>query len=240
VKTAHELVGADYSRDFAAMFAFKNMFPLYKELGHLRASFGRPQATVENTGECKQGVAVTIPVEEGSIYIWDGAEWTGNQGIPAEQLTKEIKMKAGEVANGLKFDEGIAGALKLYRRKGRLDATIRPQATFDDVARKVSFTLDVKEGPEYHMGQITVKGFSDVLGNYLRGKWELLHDDVFNEGYFEDFLKNQFSEVIMKVKEERQAQGRPAPKKVNASTQAHRDTLTVDVTFEIGDDKPTP
>src|SRR5213075_2587218 len=109
-----------------------------------------------------------------------------------------------------------------------LEASVRPEPVFDDAARKVSYRLDVKEGPQYHMGNLIIKGFSDNLGNYLRGKWEMRRDDVYDQGYVEEFFKNDFKEIMRKVVEERQQQGRPAPKKYNTLTRPNRETRTVD------------
>lgn len=235
IKTSHDLIATDYSRSFVSNFAFANLFPLYRELGHLRAAFGRPQAVPQTTSDCKDGVDLTLPLEEGSIYVWDKAEWSGNQVLTTQELDQAIDMKSGEIANGIKFDNGIGSALRAYAHKGYLEASVRPQPDFDDAARKVTYRLDVKEGPQYHMGILTIKGFSDNLANYLRGKWELRRDDVYDQKYVEDFFKHEFEEIKRKVAEERRAEGRPAPRKVNTLARPNRETLTVDITFELED-----
>lgn len=236
ITTSHELLGSDYSRSFVSMFSYSNLFQLYKELGHLRAIFGKPQAVAQSTSTCKDGVELTVPVEEGSIYVWDKADWTGNTVLKTADLEKELNMQSGEIANGIKFDNGIGAVLKAYARKGFLEASVRPQVDFDDAARKVAYRLDVKEGPQYHMGVLIIKGFSDPLGNYLRGKWEMRKDDVYDQGYVDEFFKNDFKEIMKKVVEERQAQKLPAPKKYNTLTRPNRETLTVDITFELTDE----
>ena len=235
VKTSQDLIFSDYSRSFVSAFAFTNLFPIYRELGHLRAAFGRPQATPQTTSDCKDGVELTVPVEEGAIYVWDKSEWTGNKVLANDVLEHELNMKSGEIANGIKFDHGIAAILKAYGHKGHLEASLRPQPQFDDAARKVTFRVDVKEGPQYRMGTLNVNGFSDSLGAFLRGKWLLLRDDVYDQEYFEEFMKNDLKEVLRKVGEERQSQGRPAPKKVNTRMRPNRETLTVDITIELED-----
>lgn len=235
IKTSHDLIASDYSRSFVSSFAFSNLFPIYRELGHLRAAFGRPQAAPQSTSECKDGVELTVQVDEGAIYVWDRAEWTGNKVLTTEALEHALNMKSGEIANGIKFDQGIASILKAYGRKGYLEASVRPQPDFDDAARKVTFRLDLKEGPQYHMGILNVKGFSDNLGNYLRGKWELLRNDVYDQGYVDEFMKTAFTDIRRKIDEERQSQGRAAPKKVNTLIRPNRETLTVDITFELED-----
>ena len=114
-------------------------------------------------------------------------------------------------------------------------STVRPQPEFDDAARNVAYKLEVKEGQQYHMGSLIIKGFSDNLGNYLRGKWEMRSGDVYDQGYTQEFFKKDFGEILRKVFAERQEQGLPTPKKVNTTEHLNRDTLTVDVMFELGD-----
>jgi hypothetical protein len=145
-------------------------------------------------------------------------------------------MKTGEVAHGLKMDKGIATVIKAYGPKGYIGASVRADPQFDDSARQVSYRFSVTEGPQYHMGNLVIKGFSDSLGNYLRGKWELKAGEVYDAGYAENFFHKEFQDVARKVVAERMEQGKPAPKKTNTLTRANVETLTVDVTFEVVDE----
>jgi outer membrane protein assembly factor BamA len=240
IKSSQELVGTEYSRRLASSFAVVALFPFYREMGHLRASFGQPQARVITsatapTANCKDGVEVTIPIEEGGVYSWEKSEWSGNHVLAQEALDAALGMKTGELANGLKLDKGIAAVSKAYGPKGYMGASVRAEPEFDDSARKVSYRLIVKEGPQYHMGNLVITGFSQNLGNYLRGKWELKGGEVYDSGYAENFFQKEFPDVLRKVMEERQEQGKLAPKKINTATRANIETLTVDVTFEIVD-----
>jgi len=236
IKSSKDLMGKDYSRSSTSAFASKTLFPIYRELGQLRASFGQPTAKPQTSEGCKDGAEVTIPVEEGPIYSWENAEWSGNQIIAAADLDKALQMKPGEVANGLKIDKGIEAVRKLYRRKGYLQLSVKPTAVFDDQTNKVAFRLEVKEGPQYRMGNLIVKGLPDNQTNYLRGKWEMLKGDVYDAGYAEDFFKSAFREVFRKIVEERQTQGKPKPE-VTTSERPNRADLTVDVIFEFTEKK---
>jgi len=236
LKGSKELLPVDYSRTFARSFAIANLFPLYRELGQLRASFGQPVAKPQTTDRCRDGVDLTIPVSEGLVYNWEGAEWSGNQVIAAADLDKALQMRAGEVANGLKFDAGLIAAAKLYGRQGYIEVSLRPTAVYDDEAHKVAFRIAVKEGPQYRMGNIFVKGLPDNQTNYLRGKWEMLKGDVYDAGYAENFFKHTLGEIYKKIVEERQTQGKPRPE-VSISDRPNRATLTVDITFEFSEKK---
>ena len=80
--------------------------------------FKQPLVTVSAESKCKGGVDLTIPVEEGSIFIWEKAEWSDNSVLDAAALDKELGMKSGEVANGLKIDKGLAADQKSLRPQG--------------------------------------------------------------------------------------------------------------------------
>lgn len=233
IKGAKPLLGTEYSRRFIAGFSHNTLFPFYRELGQLRATFSPSQAKAETTANCKSGVELTIGVDEGSIYSWDKPEWSGNQALASQELDAALDMKAGAVANGLKFDKGLASVAKAYGRKGYIAAQVRPTAEFDDDARKVSYQLEIKEGPQYHMGILTIKGFSDNLANSLRGKWEMKAGDVFDQGYYDEFFKTTFLDFSRKAREESQEQNRPAPKRSNSEMRLNRSTLTVDITIEV-------
>jgi outer membrane protein assembly factor BamA len=95
VKSANSLLRTEYSRKDFGLFANHTLLPLYRHLGYLRAEFASPMAAVPaaESGECKDGVAVTISVDEGAQYSWDKAEWTGNQVLSADQLSLSLGMK---------------------------------------------------------------------------------------------------------------------------------------------------
>jgi len=236
LKRSRELLAAPYSRQFIKEFVTNNLVPLYREVGQLRATFAQSVAEPQTTETCKDGADVTIPVDEGIIYSWANSEWSGHRSFDAKELDKALQMEPGEVANGIKFDKGLEAVRQLYGRKGYLTASLKPIAVFDDQARKVEFRIDVKEGPQYRMGNIIVKGLPDNQTNYLRGKWEILKNDVYDAGYYQDFLKSTFREILRTIVEERQAQGKPRPE-VSTNQQLNRATLTVDVTFEFTEKK---
>jgi outer membrane protein assembly factor BamA len=234
IASSKELSGTDYSRKVASVFAVASLFPIYREVGQLKASFGAPAAKPDDETKCKGGVDVTIPVTEGSIYSWEKVVWSGNQVLSAEELNTVLGMKTGEVANGIKFDKGMREVAKAYGRKGYIEAGVRSEPTFDDAEQRVTYQVEIREGPQYRMGNLIVKGFSQSSEKLLRAKWPLKSGDVFNDENQEEFRRKSFNEVMRKVGEEYYAEGKALPKKVDISRQPHKTTLTVDVTIELG------
>lgn len=234
IQSSQELAGNDYSRKFSSVFALKNLVPVYREVGQLRAAFSRPLAKPASDPKCKGGVDLTIPVEEGAIYSWEKTEWADNHAVAVPELDAALGLKAGEVANGLKLDKGLIAVKKAYGRKGYLELRYTAQPEFDEAAKRVTYQIAVKEGPQYRMGNLIVKGYSEVAEKLLRAKWELKAGDAFNQDYLDEFMNKSVREIVQKVSAEYLAFGRALPKFISAR-QPNKKTLTVDVTFEIKD-----
>src|ERR1051325_3748924 len=83
----------NYSREAAKAFPKYGLYPLYYERGHLRAAFDAPVAKPDLTGKCDNGVDLTIPVTEGSVYSWASSQWVGNQVLSSTQLDAALGMK---------------------------------------------------------------------------------------------------------------------------------------------------
>ena len=182
---------------------FRNigLYPIYRELGHLRASFGAPIAKPETKAGC-EGVDLTIPVDEGAIYSWVKAEWSGNQVLSTKELDDALGMKAGEVANGKKFDTGLKEVQKAYGKHGHIQIHMNPTPEFDDGAPKVTFKIAVTEGPQYRMGTVEFKGFSAADAATLGKKWSLKSGDVYDRSYAGEFLRNEAGEIMIATSRE--------------------------------------
>jgi outer membrane protein assembly factor BamA len=226
----------DYSRAYVDGFVESNLLPLYHERGYLRAAFSPPKVAPEMSPECK-GVAVAVTVDEGSIYVWDKATWEGVEGLTAQELDAALGMKNREVANAVKIANGLVRVRKVFGRKGYIVARIRPETVFDDAARSVSYRFRVTEGPQYHMGDLTINGLDEVATNNLRGRWRLLHKEVYDEGYVEEFVRKSVTEF----QREAARAGNPLPAlKVVSQARPDHDKRLVHVTLDIKRDTTPP
>jgi outer membrane protein assembly factor BamA len=227
----------DYSRAYVGGFVESNLLPLYHERGYLRAAFSPPTVVPEAAPECK-GVAVSLTVDEGSVYVWDKATWEGIEGLTAQELDVALGMRNREVANAVKIANGLTRVRKAYGRKGYLVARVRPEMEFDDSARSVAYRFRVTEGPQYHMGDLTIEGLDEVATNNLRGRWRLLPKEVYDEGYVEEFVRKSVTEF----QRDAARAGNPMPAlKVVSQAKPDHDKRLVHVTLNIKrDTAPTP
>ena len=225
-----ELGDADYSRELVRGFAGMKLFAMYRELGQLRARFAAPVGKPDSS--CENGVDVTVPVEEGLIYSWAPTIWSGASVLSTEQLSRILDAKHGEIANGIKFDKGISEVIKAYGRQGYLDARARPTPEFDDQERRVTYKIDITEGPQYRMGSLLFKGLMERDAKALRDAWRLPRGDIYDEDYLNEFFKRSAGGALQRLFEERQAAGKGVPK-LGSRVAPNRETLTVDVTLEL-------
>jgi outer membrane protein assembly factor BamA len=233
IQATRNSMDLEYSRQSAKTFPKFGLYPIYRELGHLRATFGPPVAKPETSADC-EGVDLTIPVNEGAMYSWAKAEWSGNQVLPPKELDDALGMKPGEVANGKKFDKGLSDVQKAYGKHGYIQARMNPTPEYDDAAPKVTFKITVDEGPQFRMGTVEFKGFSPVDAALLAEKWTLKSGEVYDQSYAGRFFRIEGGEILSRIFKERQSQGKPLP---NLGTQErpNRQTLIVNLMIEIKD-----
>jgi len=230
IQTTRISMDLDYSRESAKTFPKFGLYPIYRELGQLRASFGAPVVKPDSNAGC-EGVDLTIPVNEGAIYSWAKAEWSGNQALSAKELDDALGMKPGEVANGKKFDKGLSEVKKAYGKSGHIQTHMEPTPEFDDGGSKVTFKIAVNEGPQYRMGTVEFKGFSSDDAAVLGRKWGLKSGEVYDQTYINQFFRDA-REITTRIANERQSQGKPLPN-IDTVEKPNRQTLIVNLTIEL-------
>lgn len=231
VQNSAGIFANEYSRQYARAFAQETLTPLYRARGHLRAVFRAPSAKPTDAADSCSGVNVTVPVDEGIAYVWEGAEWTGNESLTAQELDAALGMTKRQLANGLKIDSGVEAAKKLYSRKGYLTARVDASPQFDDTARSVTYRLNVNEGPQYRMGEVIITGLSEKDTNNLKTRWQLQPRDVYDAEYIKQFIKQAVGEFMRDPSTDARASGQKF--KLETSEKRDREKLTVDVTIDF-------
>jgi outer membrane protein assembly factor BamA len=186
------LKNQDFSVTNVASYASSALLPLYYQRGYLRSKFGRAEVGLidANSKGPLSEVSITLPVTEGHQYLWNGVSWTGNQVLSVNELGKLLGMNQQEVANQEKIDAGFSSARKVYESRGYIDARISPTRDLDDTAKLASYSVQVTEGAQYHMGQVYLDGLPPAISVALLKKWKLKPGVVYDASYPADFLKD--------------------------------------------------
>lgn len=233
IETTRSSMDPEYSRQSAHTFPRYGLYPIYRELGHLRAWFGSPVAKPAAKGGC-EGVDLTIPVNEGVVYSLAKPEWSGNQVLSPKDLEDALGMKPGDVANGKKFDKGLSEIEDAYGKHGHIMARIKPTPEYDDAAKKVTFKIAIDEGAQYRMGTVEFKGFSASDAASLAKNWGLKSGEVYDNSYVNRFFRSGARGVTSRIAQERQAQGKPLPN-FDTLLSPNRETLIVNLVIEMKD-----
>lgn len=186
-RASEQLIGQRYSRTAAAGFFRLSLLPIYRERGYLQASFGAAAAE-PNPGSSGGGVLLRVPVTEGTQFHWAGADWEGNTLYSADELDRLLDMRKGEIANGIKIDEGLERIRGAYGRKGHIELQTLSQATFVKDEATVAYSFALTEGSTYHMGSLSLQGWPPEDERMLRGAWELEPGQVYDSSYLDTFL----------------------------------------------------
>ena len=231
IEATRSSMDPEYSRQSVQTFPKFGLYPIYRELGHLRASFGDPIAKPANKDGC-EGVDLTIPVDEGAVYSWVKAEWFGNQVLSTKELDDALGMKAGEVANGKKFDTGLKEVRNAYGKHGYILIRLNPAEEFDEGAPKVTFKIAITEGAQYRMGAVEFRGFSADDAFILNKKWGLRSGEVYDRSYAAEFLRTNAGEIMSRIARDRESQRKPVPN-LSLNENVNSQALTVDLLVEL-------
>lgn len=228
-ENSKSLFNEDYSRGIVVDFANLSLGELYRERGYLRARFRETPIKTLNGSACKNGVAVTLAVEEGLQYTWDRAEWIDTKAVAARELSAALGMKAGEVASSTKLKKGLYEVQQAFGKKGYIMASVISQPEFDDANKRVAYRMTVKEGEQFKMGAFSITGLPADLSQRLTDKWELQQGEVYNASYL-----RTFQDAIMTSPEARDIVQRlgKAPE-VKSFVKPDSKNLTVDVSINF-------
>jgi outer membrane protein insertion porin family len=193
---AKGLLGQQYSEIYATKFAHQTLAQLFRKKGHLRIQFKDPSLRIEVASPTEHSLTLILEPVEGLAYRWDGAVWTGDGGLSADELRRVPALRPGDIADGTAVDQGLAAVKEMLGKRGHVAAKIQADPEYDDTEQKVRFTMQISAGPQYRMGSVTFKGVQESVAQQLRSLWRLKPGDVFDASYPNDFV-NKAARVVI-------------------------------------------
>lgn len=221
-KTSRSLLGQPYSRSFLGVFIAANLLPLYRSKGYLTANFD--PSGVEYMGEAEGAypVRLVIPVEEGEIYRVRELNWSGNEVVSAEELTKHIHLQPGNVADTVQLADDLRKIREEeYGSRGYIRAQLRFTPELDDETRTAVLTVHVEEGELYRFQSLAIKGLRTKMVQRLARKWKLKPGDPYDSSYAKKFMKDEVDPLVKRLT--------PRPRHVNFSLDRDDEQKTVAV-----------
>ena len=150
-----------------------------------------PQVSLKDqqNSDASAGIVVKFDVTSGPQYNFNGITWSGNQAMTGDALTKAIDFKPGDLARQNKLDLAWLQVRHAYGKIGYLQAELDVNPEFDAAQHQVIFHAAIAEGPQYHMGELTISGVSEPLAAKLKAAWKLHPGDVYDDTYLKTYLQ---------------------------------------------------
>jgi outer membrane protein insertion porin family len=168
----------------------------YLERGHAEIAVGEPAVSV--TPDMKS-LRVEIPVKPGPVYTFGKVTFSGDAGIPPEDM-----VAAAQVTEGATFSSSVMRKA-VFRLQTRLGddgyafAEVRPRTSLDRESRRVDVEFVVDKGDRVRIGRIEVRGNETTRDRVVRREMRVDEGDLYsgtsynksqravrNLGYFED------------------------------------------------------
>jgi outer membrane protein insertion porin family len=185
-----EIVGKPYSRMTIDLFLTEAIRPVYLQQGYLHAKLGPPEIRLTGNPNQKlpEQIPVFVPIVPGAVYHWKEARWTGNATVSEFTLNALLGLKAGDVANGMQIEGGWDRVREEFAHHGYLEAKVDPNASYDESAHTVSYSVSVQEGQQYRFGKMVLTGLSPAGERKLHAAWPIAAGDLFDKSKYEEIL----------------------------------------------------
>lgn len=139
-----------------------------------------------NVDEASGRAIVTVYIEEGlRVYIIDikfsGNKVFSNKDILKVMRTRKDSLFTSGILNEEQFEEDLDNIVQLYRSKGYIDAKVlEVKRDYNEEKTKVWLTIEVSEGRQYFVGNITISGNEKYSLEQLQKEVKAKTGDVFS------------------------------------------------------------
>jgi outer membrane protein insertion porin family len=179
-------IGSAYTEDVFRQTLGTVIRPQYENRGYLRARFPELRTT---PAEDVKGLHVFVKVDEGEKYEIGKLTIEGPTPIAAATLVKTSELKAGDLAEMSKVNEGVERIRRAVRREGYMEVRVLADRKLDDEKKVANFSVRVDPGPQFTMGKLKTVGL-DIHGEAeIRRIWILKEGQPFNPEYPDLFLR---------------------------------------------------
>lgn len=163
----------------AEVFALdmKKMESYYRSLGYLDAKVSQGHSYFS---EDKDWLYLEVKVEEGSLYVIDEIEVTGNQILSTSFLKSRFKSRAGSPFTDFVRMELAEAIEQAYGEIGRVFTSAMVEVNMSERAPHVRLSVSVKEGEEVYLRNIKIEGNNKTREVVIRRELEFYPTERLN------------------------------------------------------------
>jgi outer membrane protein insertion porin family len=145
-------------------------------------------------------VPFNVTIEEGRHYTLGSIILPSGAPLTAADINNAagaVSYKSGNLSETLSVKEGltlrtaVSFLMGQYKSKGYMDCVVTPHPQYDEAAGIVNYTLEVRPGPDYTMGKLTIENTADDLRAAMLAAWKLPAGAVFDESALRSYFGKQ-------------------------------------------------
>ena len=187
---------ADYSEHTELGFDSNVLEACQRRLVNSIRSRGYLQAKSEEPkiGITAQGLAITVPVDEGMLYRLGEIKIEGAEALSPDEVRARLGAKEGDVADSDRIAKWLFEDLKsIYGEKGFIQYAAEPTPTFKSNPRNakegiVDLVISIEEGKQFTLRSLTFIG-ATLSEEELSELFLIRVGDLFNQQLFEESIK---------------------------------------------------
>ncbi len=150
----------------------------YLKNGYADARVVAATADLDRDG---QGFFISFTIDEGEQYKFGNIDIQTNlASLDPEVVREKIETKTGKIYNAAKIDKSLENITTEVAAFGYAFARVRPRVDRDTVARVISITYAIEEGPRVYIERIDILGNVRTLDNVIRREFRLAEGDAYN------------------------------------------------------------
>jgi len=150
----------------------------YLKNGYADARVVAATADLDRDG---QGFFISFTIEEGEQYKFGNIDIETNlTSLDPEIVRDKIETKTGKVYDASKIDKSLENITTEVAAFGYAFARVRPRVDRDTVARIISITYTIEEGPRVYIERIDILGNVRTLDKVIRREFRLAEGDAYN------------------------------------------------------------
>lgn len=150
----------------------------YLKNGYADARVVSATADLDRDGK---GFFINFTVEEGELYKFGAIDIETNlSSFDPEAVREQIQTRAGKIYDASRIDKSLEKITTEVAALGYAFARVRPRVDRDTIARVISITYVIEEGPRVYIERIDIVGNIRTLDKVIRREFRLAEGDAYN------------------------------------------------------------
>jgi len=149
----------------------------HRDQGFLDATVEVAKEEIDASGD----MVVTFTIDEGVRYLVEDIQWAGYTVFSEDELRGMMKTQVGKVLRQPELDSDVKTITDRYGEIGHIYVQVRSERAYSEEPGLVRITINIKEGEQFKVGRIVVRGNSRTKDKVVRRELDLYPpDDLFN------------------------------------------------------------